>query len=96
VFLVNLLGKVAFAYVYANVYANRPGIIQGIKLGLAVAVMKDLSALIGSWMLFPIGGLWPLLMLPFEFAMWVVSGAVVAMLYKPKHAVQPTAATTAV
>jgi hypothetical protein len=84
VFTVLALGQLAFAYIHARGYPQRSGITEGVKLGLAAAVMASLSSHFVQWDLYPIGGAIPAVVIPFEFATWAVSGAVVAVVYKPK------------
>jgi hypothetical protein len=84
VFTVLLRGQIAFAYIYARGCPLRSGITEGVKLGLAAAVTASLSSHVVQWDLYPIGGAIPAVVIPWEFAMWAVSGAVV---YEPRRQV---------
>jgi hypothetical protein len=87
-----LLGSLAFAFVYAKGYENNrevSGIAQGIRFGLIIAIIVDGFAVVWNYVAEPIAARLGLLQTLGVVGQFGLCGAIVGLIYHPSRVALP-------
>ena len=78
-----LVGFFAFAYAYAKGYEGGNGVMEGIRLGVLVAIVVCSFGLIWQWVLYPISGAYVTAIMIDSIVEMAIYGAIVGAIYRP-------------